>query len=313
MPVNTGRKKPASLSSVIGDSFEIMKKNPVIIVPYLVLYVLLFIFAIIFFVALFVPLLGHIPLNNTHNFSANFNSTFGINSANKTNSTAAMGAIILNELPALFLIGIIAVVFLLVAAVFLEGMMISFAMQGLKGKISLEEAFGVARNRFWSLLGFTLLYGVIEIIIVTIVIVVLFSVGVFAGTTSTTTSSSGSALQVLAGVGLLIIGVIVVLVILSILFFLGNVLVVVDNLGAIQAFQKSIDYGKKMAGTILVLIILLALINAGFSVVSFILTSVLSFVGSIIEVVLSLFVSSWLAMVPAVFYLEYVKKQSLKK
>ncbi|MDE1860171.1 MAG: hypothetical protein KGH72_00450 [Candidatus Micrarchaeota archaeon] len=311
-----------SVFDVVWDAFNILKNYPVVIVPYLILIGLSFIVGLILAVAIFASVAqqfhsgnalfhsGNMMANLTQNYTLNatnssFNSTFAGTAAGRM----AMESL-LQDLWVLLPSLIIVVLIFYVIGVFINIMYIDMAAQAFAKKPVLGAAFDTAVARFLSVLGLSLIYLAVYLIVFGILALLLFGTQISAITNLM--SSAGSGANTGQWVPLLVTGVVFVIlalvigIILGILLYNGYAVAVLERLGPVDAFKKSIDIGRKRFWNILGLFALIILITLGYIAVYF-LISLIPVIGSIIDIVLSIVFGVWSTMLPATFYMEYVK------
>lgn len=283
------------ISEIFGDSFGVVRDNPIILLPFFLFTVLITIVS--------VGLAGVLLIG------LGAGSLSGISSLFTTGATPTMSTL-LSLLPALLtFIGIIALIAYLVG-VLVTGLYIAIAEQGFKKqRISLNSAFNVAKSAYLRLLGANLLYLII------LIIVSLIFAGLFAGAALTHVR----AIILLAGFLLLIIAI-VVFVAIALLIYQMNTVVILEKRAPVDAVKRSIAIGKSKWVTILGVVVVAAIIGIIVSLISdgvgaligflFSLASPLlgSGIRTIIVLAIDAFLSSWLALVPVFFYHEYVAK-----
>lgn len=213
---------------------------------------------------------------------------------------------------------VILVLFLsiLLAALFLQGMYASIASQGIKGEVSLGQAFDDSRSRLSSLFIFDLIYVIVAVAIGAALLST--SYGSVLSEISAFSSASGSSMAgfsnialiqaLFSTVGPLFIAFVSIMFLLGIFFYTGPPLIVLEKKGGIEGLVASFSVGR----TRFVTILLIELLAVVITLVSSFLVGALSlvpYVGQLLGLVVQIIITSWLAMVPAVFYIENVRNR----
>lgn len=269
-----------SITTPIVNSYNIVRNQPKVVVPYLLFAILFAIIGVVVFVLLILSYLG----------------TAGP-------SSVPLGTIIAFVVVA----GILGIV----GGAIMDGTYISMAAQGLKGKITIRTAFDNAMNKLLSLLGVTLLIAVVSVAAIG-GISVIFGIGTLIATFSNISSMSHAAL-IAAFLSLIPFFIVVIIVggVLTIFFYLATVLVILENKGAVDALITSINLGAKNFVTILIFLVVVFVISILASLI-FAVINLIPIIGQIITFILGLFLYSWNFMLPTMFYFEYIKKPAAK-
>jgi hypothetical protein len=291
-----------SITDVFSKTFNILKDNPKIVLPNLI----------------FTSLIGGLVLYSVFSL---LSGVYGISilgshavqaGVHQTRSVSEVLALITHIIPIIIFVYLIA----LFVNPLLNGMYINIADQGYrKGKISLSTAFSTIRRSYFSLFATELL-----ITIVWIVVLLVFAVVFLLPTIGT-----GGLLHLLW----LIAGCLIFLalsIFIGICLYESYAIVVIERIGAINAVRKSIEIGKQNLGSIFKIFLVTPVIVLVYSVFIGMLQTALEFVFSIrsdvffgtiiaqiINFVLNSGLGAWIAMIPAGFYFDYVKKARSRK
>ena len=285
------------ITDVFGNALEILKRNPKAIVPY----------------ALFSLLVGGMAL--IYIFSGL--SGLGIN---LVGYPATLTTNITNAAELLpFLKSVVFFAFFLSIISFfikpvLTGLYISAADRGYVSKApSLSAAFKVAKKRYLSLLATELLIILIFAATFAILAAIFLLPMILFGTHAST------AIWLILGIILLVI----FLVLLEMFLYQAYVVVILENLGAVQAIKKSIEIGKKNLLKIFIVFLISAIILSLYGVLISVLQIILEFVfgdvllGSTISQIINFILSSgitvWFIFVSVGFYNAYVSKRKSTK
>lgn len=279
-----------SVVDVYKKSFDILKQNPKIVLPYIAYFIAIVVIEVIIFLS--VGLLG----------------------AASGGAAALLGSG--SFVGALALLGIIAALL----SVLMSGTYLAIAGQGYdSGKVTLGAAFDVSKRRFVPLLGYT----VIVIVIALVILVPFIAVGwsslrdlgsgfgsVLSSGASGLTASSLTPL-ILLGFRVLSLFIIYILVagIVSIFYYTGTAIIVLDNKGAVEALKQSIGIGRTRFVQIVGLYLLGLVIGICFAVV-YVVLLIIPILGIILAYLLQFFFASWISMIPAVYYLNEIKKSA---
>lgn len=278
------------LTDVIADSFEIVKRYPSIVLPFLIIFIIGAIAIVLFAL-----------------------SMSGANLMAQLQSSSSTISAIWILIPGLVILVIVfAIVFLL-----LGGIYIDVAVQGFTKKPSLGEALGVSSDRFWSMLAYGIITGAVYILVFIVLALLLLGPALLTNvnsmlhsTTGSTAASAPMIRQVMhLSLSFRIFALVLAIVycVLYLFFWLGPAFVVAGKLGPIDALKKSVEVGKKKFWPVLGTLLLLLIISLAFGLITDIL-AIIPILGVVIVFILYLFFYSFMLLIPTVFYLEYVKK-----
>lgn len=266
-----------SITGVVSDSFNIIKKNPVVLLPYLAFLVIVVIGALA------------LGLGLVHQVSSMSGLGILARSAFSTAMVPALLHILVSILPSL---AIFIIILCLIALLFI-GAYLSMAKQIYSKKpVSMGDAFSESASRYWSLLGAFIVYMLIIGVIT----------GVLGGIAYLASFSN-----LLAVVFLAVIWIILV-IIAEIFLFQAYPLIIFEGKGALEAVKGSISIGEKNFWTILgiyVIMVILSFIIGIFRIIP-ILGGIIGLIGSWILATMGFFI-------PAVFYYTYVYKGNKPK
>ncbi len=124
-------------------------------------------------------------------------------------------------------------------------------------------------------------------------------------------SSISTLAPVLARLGEFLVLLIIVMVVVSIFLYQANVVVVLEKRSATDALNRSIEIGKKNFFSILLFFILIFILSLIFFII-FGLLSRIPIIGVVILLVAEMFFSAWVAMLPTMFYFEYAAPAARK-
>jgi hypothetical protein len=275
-----------SLDSVI-QSFEIVLKNPKIMLITLISYILVFL--ILFSAGFLIGISNIISTLDTDSFPSELYSNFPL----------VVGVIILCSI-ILFLI-----------APFPIGMLISSGIQVLKGKLSLSKAFDEAKRKYFSILGVSLISTAAFIAIVVSLLLPLILSWDFKPLFD---------FFVVFDIVLFLIASFL----LSVFFFQANTLVFTENKKAFEAVKRSFYIGKQKFLSILATLFFLLIIVFGIGFVEAIIKGILSILFIIdlsllaifailffifVEIPINCFLFSASSILPVVFYYNYNLKK----
>lgn len=256
---------------IFSDGFNILKKQPDIALPMLVMYVAVFfcaLLAVVGFGAVLLLIHAAMPLS------------FGA---------------VLAELPAIAVAAIIFVLVIVAASAFIEAMYISMAAQGKRGRVSLSKAYDVAKKTFVRLF-------LLDITKVLILLAVLSALGaVFFFTVFQGMSSSAGFI---AGLAFLFIIGIIAAAALYLSLFQSSVVLVMEGKGVWESIDRSIEICKARFFTLLLFVVIFAALAVVFSVIMDII-DLMPLIGFIIGIILNVFFGAWAVMLPTLFYLQY--------
>lgn len=204
----------------------------------------------------------------------------------------------------------------LIGGALLSGMYISIAAQSLKGRVLLNTAWNVAKGKFIQLAILSVMVAVIYIVIIGILALVTGLPGSIGALiqlfqNSIAASSSGSMPGISAFIPLIFgflrffLLLFIISLILGVLLYMSPVLVVIENRSAIDALVKSIDLGKKKFLTILAFHIVVGIITGVVIFVVAAFSLAVPIIGWLIRLILDLFFGAWAAVLPTLFYFEY--------
>ena len=288
---------PKSVENAIVDSFDLVKEN---YLKFLVIYLLIgavsVVVVLVFAVIVLLGLAGGLALGN-----------IGL----------IIGAI-----------GVGLIVLLFMAPLW-AGTYYSMVFQGLDAKrVSIFDAFGAARGRYFSLLLTMFLQIVIYIVVFGVILSplagpVLALINNGSGT-SVASALAGQLLKLLLIGTLVFVGLLIASLVLVPLLYEATALVMIEGLGGVDAIKRSIEIGRENFWKIVWLMIVFGfaigmiyvgewIVAAIFGVMGHVLGAV---VGAVISVLVASFVAAWSYALQIVFYREFVggrKRGSLQK
>jgi hypothetical protein len=290
------------ITNVFGKTFGILRNNPKILVPNLIFTVILGTAALY----IVFSILGGVYGAGIYGSAAVQPRTHG----------AGTLSMILSFLHALLLPLVLLYVISLFIEPLLYGMYINIAHQGYgKSKVSLRTALRAAKASYGKLLGTEALTIAIWIIAAAILAAVFVLPIVVLGT---------GVFQLLwLGLGIFI--AIFAAVLLGICLYEAYAVVMIERLGPAAAIKRSVSLGRQNTMSVfkifLVTIAIVAVYSAligtfqtllelGFSAVGSLLIGMA--IAQIINFVLSSGLSAWIAMIPAGFYFDYLRKGTTK-
>ncbi len=291
------------ITEIFGKSFNVLWKSPKIALP-----LFLFTIFIVVVAALLAAFLGTSSYFGTGVFKGTMVQGTGPGVGMANLST------LLGSGP--YLLAFIAVIAVIACffGILLAGTYIALAEQGYaKQKISLGKAFNVAKANYLSMLGANIIYALVLGLIVAALAAIIL--GIYA---------LHVPILTIAVAVLLILAGLVAVIILGILFYQINTVIVLEKKNAIGGIERSIGIGKSLWGEIFGVLIVSLIISAVIQAVARVIGTVASLalivvspvVGTVVAAVfvllISLFFSSWLALVPVFFYHEYVSKGKAK-
>ena len=281
------------IGAVFTKTFDVLKKNPKIILPYLLFTAIIGVAAVYFSLSL-----------------VNSYST-GLGSASPGYASAALD--VLAGLVPLILVIMLVSVFV---APFLCGMYIDMADQGYRGgKVLLKKAYGTAKANYLNMLLAGLAVGVFWVVAVAVLAIV------FALPAAAFGLHFATGLWIVLGVLVSIIA----LVLLSIYLFEVYTVLIIEGRGPIDAIKRSVDIGKNNTGSIFGVLAITCVIGVCFAIVDSLIIIALEFLLTIgigkgfgiagaemVNFILSAAFSSWLALFPVGFYKEFISKKGKK-
>ena len=274
---------------MFNKSFDILRANPKIILPYLI----------------FTAVIGILAVYASLLLVGSASST-GVNTASSFLSLAlgTLGRLV----PLIVLIAALAILVIPL----IIGAYISIADQGYqKKKVSLRIAFGVAKRNYLNMLLLSILVTIIWIAVFAVIglafVVPAFMLG-----------RVGTALWLLLGM----IVSIVVMVVLTLYLYEAYTVVILEKLGPIGAVRRSFQIGKQRLGLLFKVFALTILVAMGFVIVDSIAVIIIEIplslsgqmllgigIGQALNFLLSSAFSSWFIMISVAFYKEYVGKR----
>jgi hypothetical protein len=274
---------PRSIFGVVSESFDIIKRNPIIVLPVLIAYVAvtLSIGTIVVFTGIYAVLGLHVTTYLHHMPSIN---------------SISQHAILLVSVLVLIAFVIIGLVQLL-----LGGIYVSMGEQFYTGrKVSLDAAFKKAESRYLAMLG----AGVIMLAVVLLIALVLGSI-LYIGGRALLASFSW---PLLFTVIILAILPLIAAVIIAILFFQTTTVIIVENKGPVPAIKKAMEIGGKNFLAIFALYLIIAVLYAvlGLFALIPIVGIIIQFIGGTILGIISLLVQPG-------FYFNYVSTNSKRR
>ncbi len=257
---------------VIRQSFEMIKENPIIIVPYIALIILIGIIGILLVVSLLPKILATVSAIHVTSISAS--SALHLIGSLVGGSIASIAA-------AVIIIWLISILF--------TGAYISLAKQ-IMGKKSadLRSAFHESASRYWSLLG----ASIINFVLRGGAALVFFGLAIV----SIPSSVPMAVLLILVGI--------IAEILLLVLVFESYAVVMIEGKGALDAVRKSFSIGRSKFWSLLgifVLLLAIALIIGALRLIP-ILGPVIAFLCDSVLAIMGM-------TIPAVFYYTMVSKK----
>ena len=278
---------PKSVENAVADSFEVVKENYLkFLLIYLFMGAVSIVAVLVFVVLIFLGLVGGLALGN-------------------------IGLIV-----AAVVVGLII---LLLMSPFWVGVYYSMVFQGLDAKrISIFDAMGVARGRYFSLLLVMFLQVVIYLVIFGLILSPLIGpvLGLInsGGSASIASAIMGQIIKLLLIGTLVFVGLMIAALVLLPLLYEATALVMIEGLGGIDAIRRSIEIGRENFWKIVWLMTVFGLVVGMIYVVEWIITAVFGVmghvlgivVGAVLSVLVSSLVTAWSYALQIVFYREFV-------
>jgi len=280
---------------VIGDSFNAIKQHPKYVIPAIL-------FSIVF-------LAGAVLIVVSLIFGASHSSITSGSwlPLSLHNIKAELPVIFSALLPAL--IPFIIVIFLL--GVLIKGTYIDLAFKSKNKKASILESMHVAVSRYAPLLAYEIVVAIMDLAIAAIFIVLILHFGynsVIMPYLNNIAISPSAFIGFVTAAIILGIVYVVVSVAISILFWLGPSIIVLDNKGFRQALAASFNTGKKDAIRIFI-VMLLAGVIAGVAIDIASLLRVIPILGAAIEFIVNVVVMAFVQLLAPAYYLRFYKKK----
>ncbi len=278
---------PKSVENAVADSFEVVKENYLkFLLIYLFMGAVSIVAVLVFVVLIFLGLVGGLTLGN-------------------------IGLIV-----AAVVVGLII---LLLMSPFWVGVYYSMVFQGLDAKrISIFDAMGVARGRYFSLLLVMFLQVVIYLVIFGLILSPLIGpvLGLInsGGSASIASAIMGQIIKLLLIGTLVFVGLMIAALVLLPLLYEATALVMIEGLGGVDAIRRSIEIGRENFWKIVWLMTVFGLVVGMIYVVEWIITAVFGVmghvlgivVGAVLSVLVSSLVTAWSYALQIVFYREFV-------
>ena len=278
---------PKSVENAVADSFEVVKDNYLkFLLIYLFMGAVSIVAVLVFVVLIFLGLVGGLALGN-------------------------IGLIV-----AAVVVGLII---LLLMSPFWVGVYYSMVFQGLDAKrVSIFDAMGVARGRYFSLLLVMFLQVVIYLVIFGLILSPLIGpvLGLInsGGSASIASAIMGQIIKLLLIGTLVFVGLMIAALVLLPLLYEATALVMIEGLGGVDAIRRSIEIGRENFWKIVWLMTVFGLVVGMIYVVEWIVTAVFGVmghvlgivVGAVLSVLVSSLVTAWSYALQIVFYREFV-------
>lgn len=278
---------PKSVENAVADSFEVVKENYLkFLLIYLFMGAVSIVAVLVFVVLIFLGLVGGLALGN-------------------------IGLIV-----AAVVVGLII---LLLMSPFWVGVYYSMVFQGLDAKrVSIFDAMGVARGRYFSLLLVMFLQVVIYLVIFGLILSPLIGpvLGLInsGGSASIASAIMGQIIKLLLIGTLVFVGLMIAALVLLPLLYEATALVMIEGLGGVDAIRRSIEIGRENFWKIVWLMTVFGLVVGMIYVVEWIVTAVFGVmghvlgivVGAVLSVLVSSLVTAWSYALQIVFYREFV-------
>ena len=278
---------PKSVENAVMDSFEVVKDNYLkFLLIYLFMGVVSVVVVLVFAVIVFLGLSGGLSLGNIWLIAV----------------TVAAGLIILLLMSPLW-----------------AGAYYSMVLQGLGAKrVSIFDALGAARRRYSSLLLVMFLQMVIYLVIFGAILSPLigpvFGLMKVSGSTSIASAIAGQILKLLLIGTLVFVGLLIGALVLVPLLYEATALVMIEDLGGVDAIRRSIEIGRENFWKIVWLMTVFGLVVGMIYVVEWIVTAAFGVtgpvlgvvVGAVLSVLVASFIAAWSYALQIVFYREFV-------
>lgn len=267
------------------DGFNILKRNVVAVVPVVAF----------FFAAVIVSLLA---------------SGIAVASLPGLDAGAGMGSLLV---PLILAVAVATLLLSLSIGIIMQGMYVSIAQQGLRGRVSLGRALDFAVKRAKDLFLFNLA-AIAIVAVVTAAVVMLFmgsieSLASYVNGYSQGTGTASAVSLVLRMVGTLlpILAVFwLAMFVIGIVLYQAVPLIALERMGPIGGMKRSYAIARKRyLSIIFVQFIGILIFGALYMVQGFF--NLIPFVGWIVSIAISVFGSAWMQMIPTLFYFSYVK------
>ncbi|MDE1849681.1 MAG: hypothetical protein KGI00_03035 [Candidatus Micrarchaeota archaeon] len=266
--------------------FGILKDNPIALVPVVAIFFAVFLVAMIaaaIAVAFFVDLGG-------------------------ASSSAGIASILV---PAILAVVIIVLLLSLSVGVIIQGMYVAIAQQGLRGRISLQDAFDLSLKRVKDLF----LFNILCILIVAVIAIAVIAISMgsiesllsyLRGYSQGTGSSIALILAVLGTILPMVIEFWIAMFVINIAIYAAVPLIVLEKLGPLKAVRRSIGIAKKRYLSIISVQLLGAIVFGALYGLQVFLNFI-PLLGWIASVAISIFGTAWMQIIPTLFYFSYVK------
>ena len=278
---------PKSVENAVADSFEVVKDNYLkFLLIYLFMGAVSIVAVLVFVVLIFLGLVGGLTLGN-------------------------IGLIVAAA--------VVGLIILLLMSPFWVGVYYSMVFQGLDAKrVSIFDAMGAARGRYFSLLLVMFLQVVIYLVIFGLILSPLIGpvLGLInsGGSASIASAIMGQIIKLLLIGTLVFVGLMIAALVLLPLLYEATALVMIEGLGGVDAIRRSIEIGRENFWKIVWLMTVFGLVVGMIYVVEWIVTAVFGVmghvlgivVGAVLSVLVSSLVTAWSYALQIVFYREFV-------
>ncbi|MCL4365590.1 hypothetical protein M1590_04695 [Candidatus Marsarchaeota archaeon] len=220
-----------------------------------------------------------------------------------SDALSAFPLVIQKIMPAL---AIFVVIFFFIGA-FVQGTYVMLCSKWRSKEVSIKWAFGATSSRYMDLLLFSILIFAISAALIAIFLLPAAYIGF-----SAFSGGANTPPMVLLGTIFLMILLILLFaiaaVIVSVFLFVSIPLILLKRRGPLQALKESYAICRKDFANILVLLIANAILIGAIEVVGS-MFQVIPIIGTIIYIIISIFVSSYSQMIPTMYYIEIYKKK----
>ncbi len=222
-------------------------------------------------------------------------------------STSVLPSVIRDLIPTLAIFFII--VFLLGA--FVQGVYVMLCSKWRSNQASISWAFRSTSGRYVDLLLFNIIVFVIFAIIAAVFLLPLVYVGYNSIMVPIAVGARPSPAPV---IGFMLLALVLLLlfaiaaVVVSVLLFVSLPLILLKDMGPVQALKRSYAIGRENFADILVLLIANGLLIFAIEIVGS-LFQIIPIVGLVIYILISIFVSAYSQMVPTMYFIEVHKKK----
>ena len=202
-------------------------------------------------------------------------------------------------------LAIFIVIFFFIGA-FVQGTYVMLCSKWRSKEVSIKWAFSATSSRYVDLLLFGILISAIYVSLIAIFLLPAAYIG-FSAVSGSANPSPSALLVTIFLILLLILLFAIAAVIVSVFFFVSIPLILLKRRGPLQSLKESYAICRKDFVNILVLLIANAILMGAIEVVGS-MFQVIPIIGTIIYIIISIFVSSYSQMVPTMYYTEIYKK-----